>query len=222
MGIIFLIIFIIGIIGAIVWFYISNNKDNKPNQNNKPQEPDVLEVDPSTNIEPDINPHVPDDPIIPPVVDPSTNVEPDEPDEPINDSSTNTKPEEPAEIPYSPFNQKGFLKAIEDFSEIVKIEENGLVYEYLYKLFDEARAQFKGGHSINNLPSLLKIENFPYVYDYYGDGGDEDSAFLSLIGWLFALQLSELKPTKRQELFKLGYEYGGYDRYSDIYGYKFK
>jgi hypothetical protein len=31
-----------------------------------------------------------------------------------------------------------------------------------------------------------------------------------------------LKPKRRNYIFKIGYEFGGYDRYSNIYGYKFK
>ena len=63
-------------------------------------------------------------------------------------------------------------------------------------------------------PTLVKeiISNLPAQW----------IAFESLAGWVFALVLSELKPKRRNYIFKIGYELGGYDRYSDIYGYKFK
>ena len=36
------------------------------------------------------------------------------------------------------------------------------------------------------------------------------------------MALSEIKPICRLSLFKTGYELGGYNKYSNIYGYKFK
>jgi hypothetical protein len=88
-------------------------------------------------------------------------------------------------------------------------------------LYYESKAQYYGKASNNGLPSFLKEDNFPNIYDFYGNNGDSNSAYKSLVGWLFAMQLSELKPYNRTRMFKIGYELGGYDKYSNIYGYKF-
>jgi hypothetical protein len=39
---------------------------------------------------------------------------------------------------------------------------------------------------------------------------------------MFALQLSELNPYDKTKLLKIGYELGGYNKYSNIYGYTFE
>ena len=98
---------------------------------------------------------------------------------------------------------------------------NETTYNYLCKLYAEAEQQFDGGTE-EGLPVLYKEENFPNVYNYYGDKGTEENAFATLVGWLFALQLAELKPKNRVAIFKTGYELGGYTRESDVFGYKFK
>lgn len=87
-------------------------------------------------------------------------------------------------------------------------------------MFREAKSQLRIDTS-HGLPILLKQENFPTLYEW-GDNGDAKTAQDSLIGWLFSLQLAELKPYYRSDIFKIGYEMGGYDRYSNIYGYKFE
>ena len=131
---------------------------------------------------------------------------------------------EKEEKEYPPYSQDGFIKAVYDFSDAMDrpIALGGEVYNYLYDLFHEARTQYLGKVSVNGIPTIYKKENFPTIYDYYGEKGDEWSAFKTLIGWLFALALAELRPQSRDALFKLGYEYGGYNKYSDIYGYKFE
>ena len=115
---------------------------------------------------------------------------------------------------------KKFEELLNAFSGYVKVERNGETYNYLKKLYDEANAQFEG-KTKNGIPLLYKEENFPNIYNFYGEKDDTVSSYKTLIGWLFALQLSELKPKARTHLFKIGYELGGYNKYSNIYGYKF-
>ena len=113
-----------------------------------------------------------------------------------------------------------FEEVLDAFEEYIKVERNSETYNYLKKLYDEANAQFEG-KSKNGLPLLYKEENFPNVYNFYGEKEDKTSSLQTLLGWLFALELSELKPKARTHLFKIGYELGGYNKYSNIYGYKF-
>lgn len=114
-----------------------------------------------------------------------------------------------------------FEKAVAAFSSYVTIPEDGTTYDYLEELYDEAYSQFYSNQSANNLPFLYSQSNFPYIYNYYGSTVDNDAAFKTMVGWLFALQLSELCPTKRNDLYTVGYQYGGYDKDSKIYGWAF-
>ena len=117
---------------------------------------------------------------------------------------------------------KEFETYVDAFKEYAVITRSGATYNYLKVLYDEAKNQFNGIDSINGVPQLYKEENFPNIYNIYGNDGTESKGFISMVGWLFALQLSELKPRYRSYMLKIGYELGGYDRYSNIYGYKFK
>ena len=119
--------------------------------------------------------------------------------------------------------EEGWKVKFEDLLESYPMVKDGmLAREYLEKLYREAYAQYFYGESENGLPKLLIKDNFPNIHDFYGEDGDEISAFKSLVGWLFSLTLSELTPKKRTELMKTGYELGGYDKYSKIYGYRFE
>jgi hypothetical protein len=119
-------------------------------------------------------------------------------------------------------NKKDIDKLISSFKDYCTIKEDSKLYSYLADIYNEAYEQFYNNKSINGLPLLYKEENFPNVYNYFGTDGDEKNGFKSMVGWLFALILTELLPYKRVNILKIGYEYGGYDRYSNIYGYKFK
>lgn len=119
-------------------------------------------------------------------------------------------------------HKKEINELINRFKEYVDIEEGSTIYNYLVDIYQEAYEQFYKGKSLNKIPSLYKEELFPNVINFYGDAGTEEQGFKTFVGWLFALTLIELKPTKRVQILKTGYEYGGYDRYSNIYGYKFK
>ena len=121
----------------------------------------------------------------------------------------------------TPVVDESFDSLITAFRQYVTIPENGTTYNYLKEVYDEAEKQFDSGNSNNGLPNLYKQSNFPYIYNYYGSAVDEEKAFKSMTGWLFAMVLSELKPKSRNDFYKLGYEYGGYNKDSNIYGYTF-
>ena len=104
----------------------------------------------------------------------------------------------------------------------LQIPEEGPTREYLMDLTNEAYSQFYEDTSLNEIPSLVKAENFPCVYNYFGGKEDTGRAFRTLMGWLIAEQLSELCPLSRNNLYKVGYELGGYTREQSLYGYDFK
>ena len=110
---------------------------------------------------------------------------------------------------------------LQDFAKVVTVERGSLTYDYLFKLYAEAEAQYRRGVSVNGLPMLMDRNNFPVVYDYWVDGGgNEDATFASMVGWLIALQLAELCPQKRNDIFSIGYVSGGFAT-SFVYGYEF-
>lgn len=136
-------------------------------------------------------------------------------DAPINWNWELVEPEKPKEEP------KHFIPSIflEPFQSIIDIKEGTKTYDYLYELFNEASCQY-GGNTCHGLPLLYKEECFPQIYNFYGDKGKED--IKSLVGWLFAMQLAEIRPQNRDGFFKIGYELGGYDKNSNLYGWKFR
>jgi len=103
----------------------------------------------------------------------------------------------------------------------INISKESETYKYFKKLYDEGYFQFYKKSSLNNIPPLFIEDNFPHFYEY-GNIDDLDKSFKTLIGWLFALQLSELNPYDKTKLLKIGYELGGYNKYSNIYGYTFE
>lgn len=114
----------------------------------------------------------------------------------------------------------GVLK--DGFSQIVNIKRTSKTYAHLLALSEEAIAQSRG-QSEHGLPLLYQEKNFPYVYNYYMDSpSNEEAIHKTMIGWLCAMQLSELCPSKRNEFYRSGYEAGGFTMYSNIYGYSFK
>jgi len=110
---------------------------------------------------------------------------------------------------------------INAFGEFVSVPNDGMTYKFLESLYNEAQGQFNGV-SYNELPLLYKKENFPNVYDIYGGRVAEGASFNSMMGWVFALLLMGLKPKKRNQIGKIGYEFGGYTYSSPIFGYEFK
>jgi hypothetical protein len=115
----------------------------------------------------------------------------------------------------------GFDDYINAFSPYVTVPIDGITYNYLKSLFDEAKSQFETDRSISGIAAVHRQSLYPVMYSF-GSKIDRDAAFKTMAGWLLALQLAELKPKKRTGIFKVGYEMGGYDKYSDLYGYEFK
>ena len=109
---------------------------------------------------------------------------------------------------------------LDAFSSVVRIERDTENYKHMKLLYDEAHAQYFKHITLNGIPQIMDIENFPSL-TAYGDMENEDKAFDTLIGCLFAMHLAELMPKNRTELGKIGYELGRYDRYSNIYGYSY-
>lgn len=108
---------------------------------------------------------------------------------------------------------------LDPFRGIIEIKQGTKTYEYLYELYNEACHQY-GGNTCHGLPLLYKEECFPQIYNFYGDNGRED--IVPLLGWLFAMQLAELRPQDRTAIFKIGYKIGGYTKDSALYGWKFR
>ena len=110
---------------------------------------------------------------------------------------------------------------LDEFRSYVDVEEGSVTYDYLEVLYEEAKSQFEDETSVYGIPAVHKQALFPVMYSF-GSISAREAAFKTMVGWLFALQLSELKPVERTAILKVGYEMGGYDRYDNIYGYEFK
>ena len=238
------------ILCGLGWFfviYLPEHKKKDDNPEVKPTEP--MNGDPSVLVpdEPD-EPEIPEDPSInepidepidePEIPDTSNNTQesdngdpsvflpPDEPD-PVEDPSEG-QDEDPIDGPSDDFDnplsdeivENELWNYLEAFKDIATITKGTKTYDYFFELFKEAIMQYFYHRSFNSIPSVVNKENFPTLYEF-GEEGSSDKAIDTLVGWLFALQLAELKPSKKTSIFKIGYELGGYDKYSNIYGYKF-
>ena len=132
---------------------------------------------------------------------------------------------EPTPVPTPEPEEKVDYTALNDvldkFSSVIKIEKDSLTYSYLSKLYNEAYWQYYKFLRCT-IPFIYSRTNFPVVYDYWGENTDEDAAFKTMVGWMIALHLSELCPQKRNYIFKIGYEAGGYTMNSNVYGYEFR
>ena len=139
-----------------------------------------------------------------------------------NEESVVSEPDapKPPVVEEKPKYDEEFEGYLNKYNKFVKIERDSYTYKYFYELFREAKSQLRID-TCHGLPILLKKENFPTLYEW-GNKGDAQKAQDTLIGWLFSLQLAELKPYYRSDIFKLGYEMGGYDKYTNVYGWKFE
>lgn len=107
------------------------------------------------------------------------------------------------------------------FSDIISVRKESKTYTHLLEMAEEAMFQADGKSALG-LPLLYKEENFPSVYNYHTGAPSSKTAICkTMIGWISAMQLSELCPAKRNALYKAGYEAGGYSMSSPIYGYHF-
>ena len=158
-----------------------------------------------------------------PEPEPTPETEPEHEPEPEAHNPNNTKPEPtPATKPsLGVATVKSLDEIIEAFSDFIVFTKDSKTYAYLSGLYDEALAQYEG-KSLITLPSLYRPENFPNIFGYYGEAGTRVAAVNTMLGWLVALQLAELKPKKRNHIFKVGYEMGGYNADSPIFGYRFE
>lgn len=186
------ILLILVIVGFVIWFIIETHKGKHKESTEEPEKP--IDEKPK---EPQII--KPEEPVVVPV---------------------ESKPIE--ETPKKPALAELFEEIFPKFEEITGNMGRNSTYGYLHALFAEAYYQYYENRTTLGLPLLIKEENFPTIINYYGDDGDEKSGFLTFAGWLFAMALSEIKPICRLQLFKTGYKLGGYDKYSNIYGYQFK
>lgn len=156
-----------------------------------------------------------------PIVDnpvPGVNEPPIDEEKPKEDTEPNVQ--KPSIVQSEPSYNQDFESYLSAFGSFVKIERDSATYNWFYELYKEAKSQSRG-YSAHNLPRLLHKDNFPTLHSF-GEAGNIYDGEDTLIGWLFALQLAELKPYNKTDIFKLGYELGGYDKYDNIYGYKFE
>lgn len=198
MGILALIVFAIAIAAMVVVFLVKRGKE------------DELETKPSVE---------PEKPAEKPVEKPKEPLQ--EPQKPKVDNDK-PKEEKESEKPKEEENGMDVIDLFVPFKGIVDVKEGSKTDDYLYEIANEAYFQFFEGVSVHGLPSLFREENFPQIYNFYGEDGDEVSAFKTLAGWLLAMQLAELRPQDRTAIYKIGYEMGGCDKDSKLYGWKFK
>ena len=113
---------------------------------------------------------------------------------------------------------------LREFEEVIAMTDKYSTYVYIRKMVKEAYAQYYKGQSIYNIPYFYNESNFPNIYTVYDPSGDKDSdsVFLTMAGWLMAMQLAELMPKKRTSIYTIGYEVGGFTYESRVYGYQFK
>lgn len=195
MGILALIVLAVAIVAMVVVFFVSSGRESN--------------VEPKPSVEPE-------KPTEKPV---------EKPKEPLQESQKpkvdNDKPKEEKEPEKPKEEPQAFIPPIflDPFKEIIEVKQGTKTYDYLYELYNEACHQY-GGSTCQGLPLLYKEECFPHIYNYYGDDGKEDIA--PLVGWLFAMQLAELRPQDRTAIYKIGYEMGGCNKDSKLYGWKFK
>ena len=110
---------------------------------------------------------------------------------------------------------------VNSINGVVNVPKDSKTYVYLRDMAEEVVAQSEGKSKFG-LPLLYQERNFPHVYNYYTeDQSDKMAIYKTMIGWLSAMQLSELCPSKRNVLYKAGYEAGGFNMNSPIYGYHF-
>ena len=114
----------------------------------------------------------------------------------------------------------GVLKQFED---IVSVPRDGLTYAFLYATFKELVDQWANYTSPNGLPLLLRKELFHTFYDYHSEKEGrffpDSPAYETITGFMVALMLGGLRPQDRTEIMKRGYEFGGYTKEADCYGY---
>lgn len=195
MGTVALIVLAVAIVAMVVVFFVNSGRESN--------------VEPKPSVEPE-------KPVEKPVEKPKEPVS--EHQEPKVDND-NPEPEKEPEKPKE--EKKESFDVLHPFLKIVDIKVGSKTYQYLADIITEANYQYFEGRSIHGLPVLFKEENFPQIYDFYGEDGDDVSAIKTLVGWLIAMQLAELRPQDRTVIYKIGYEMGGCNKDSKLYGWRF-
>ena len=241
-GPIILIVFIIAIAGLCIWFYIKNKPTDSQSQPEVVPTPEPI-PEPEPVPEPDPEPTPEPNPEEPIEQDPT-------PEEPIEnedisgaDSSDDTTQEETDPASQEEAAPQEKEKTLDD---IVSEEASQLVHDlivptfsgvfgsisiddpkfktlwpWINELVEEAVAQsWPYLSSVHNLPSLYQEENFPEIYDWHGKKEDRENTTRELVAWVVALQLAEIVPEKRDDIFKAGYVVGG-DKDTPIYDFEF-
>lgn len=170
---------------------------------------------------------------------PDTPVDPDTPVEPVDNkivdyivteyavSFDGTNPPEDNEsidfisevsVPES-FDSK-VVEFTSRFANVINIPYKGTTFLFLTKLYYEAYGQFYNKKSNFGIPYLYDKSLFPSITDYYGSMKSRLQAFNTLIGWLFALFLTRLRPDLRNDILNIGYNIGP-DKDTYIYMYDF-
>ena len=217
MGIAVSIIAALAIAGVVVFFFLKNKK--------KSSDEAVIVNQPSESVSQTSAPSVDDtsakqeQPKEEPKEEVKEEQKPVEEEKPVVSKPKPDAPKPPV-VEEKPKYDAEFESYINKYSKFADIKRDSYTYRWFYELFREAKSQLRID-TCHGLPILLKKENFPTLYEW-GDKGDAQKAQDTLIGWLFSLQLAELKPYYRADIFKLGYELGGYDRYTNIYGWMFE
>ena len=140
--------------------------------------------------------------------------------EPTDDSSSD-EPED-TEADMMMWLTEELVVVLEKFGEVVEVHTDSLTYKHLLSMAWEAYNQYYNNKSVNELPMLVNEDLFPVVYDYFGDRRDEYAAFLTMMGWMIGLQLSELAPQHRNSLLKIGYEVGGHTMQCPFFEWEFR
>lgn len=145
----------------------------------------------------------------------------------LDDGRWNDGPEQsPAPAPDPSPSPEGdepdsiFIYTLDAFSG-VNIPTNGTTYNHLLRMYNEAKAQFFDGRSLNGLPLLFSQANFPSVYDYYGNTQQRQQAFQKMCAWMFAMVLAELKPSIRDSLYTDAYDVWGEGKSIATYQHRF-
>lgn len=102
------------------------------------------------------------------------------------------------------------------FSQIVPIEGKADTLNYLRHHYDIAYDYFKGTskHEI-----IYSTANFPVIADYFGEARFQHT-FDVMAAWLFAMILTELRPDKRNELYRAAWK--NHNDGTPLYGWTFE
>lgn len=108
-----------------------------------------------------------------------------------------------------------------EFKDIVYVPRESLTYAFMSTALDELITQWHEHRSLNGLPVLMRKELYQAIYDYYNENETlpTDLAYDTMTGFMVAMMLGGLRPQDRTEIMKRGYEFGGYTKEADCYGY---